>query len=614
MNIFTIISHRGTELTKDIEGKKRLKFHCPSHSSFLILLFIISYGLFAQSDEFREAPYWRQALGGEVIGNPVAQVESVVVVTDGGNLKSYSSQGTPLWDFYARGRLTPFVGRSREGTSYIGRTNGLLIAVNRSGRELWRINLGAPLISPVLTGWDGRIFVFTDKKITCLTSAGFTLWSRILESRVHLVPIMDIEGGIILVLEDGKVHKFDSFGGVYSYSSPFTEATPAAAASLDIEGWGHSILLLYEDRHIELAYPSLGYGETLRGKLELPSPPLAAIGGHSSVSRKDEAAALLRDGSVILFSPEKRRILWKGTSHIRPEELREISASPQTGVNLLFDERGIYVLTKRGASGFALDGRRLWHTSINSAASVAIFGDDGILYSGGTDWILYSYRIEDRVRAKQRLLYGEKSDGSYGTGNPGPSSQADFFYRFTDTEIRARLAEIRQAIKNGEIGSQEKEYAALLMETAGSAAEINVRHSNRSTTVEFDIKPAQTQYRVEAATLLAFLGSRETIPFLTELFIRDPDNLVRAAAVESIGKIGVDPEGIAMRAFENAIYPPSPLRDENILTPLATAIGALCRFSGPPLSEAGVRLLTFLSGTNSPPGTQRRAQREIRSL
>lgn len=572
--------------------------------SSMIMVLLITSGLFAQNDEFADAPYWRQALGGAVIGNPVAQVESVVVVTDGGNLKSYSSQGTPLWDFFARGRLTPFVGRSREGTSYIGRTNGFLIAVNRSGRELWRINLGAPLVSPVITGWDGRIFVFTEKKITCLTAAGYTLWSMVLESKAAIAPIPDIGGGIILVREDGKVNRIDPFGNVYTYSSVFSSAVPAAAASLEIEGWGHAILLLYEDLHMELAYPSLRGSQSLKGKLDLPALPLAAIG------KKDEAAVLLKDGRVILIAPESRKILWTGTSHIRPDELHDISQKPQTELNLLFDERGVYVLTKRGASGFAPDGRRLWFSRISDAAAVAAFGDDGILYSGGSDWILYSYRIEDRVRAKQRLLYGEKSEGSYGTGHPGPSSQADYIYRYGDAEIKATLTEIRDAIKNGETGAREKEHLALLMETAGSAAGLGSGGASSGS----GIKPAQPHHRVEAVRLLSFLGSRETIPYLTELFIRDPNDIVRAAAAEAIGRIGVDPEGIAIRAFENAIYPPSPLRDEKIAISIAAAIGSLCRFSGPPLSDAGVRILTFLSGSNSPPGAQRRAQREIRGL
>ena len=580
---------------------------------FLFIIFFFPSTLFAQNAEYTDAPYWRQALGGSVIGKPVAQVESVVVATDGGNLKSFSSQGTALWDFYARGRLSPFVSRSREGTSYICRTNGLLIAVNRSGRELWRVNLGSVITYPVLTGWDGRLFIFTDRKITCATAAGYTLWSKTLENKTVLTPILDTQGGVILVQEDGRVHRYDPFGNVFLYPSPAmkaanaaTTAVPAAAAALEIEGWGNSILLIYEDRHLELAYPSLGYGESLKGKLDLPSSPLAAAGSNASGiiagGKKDKAAVLLKDGRALLVSLDEKKIIWTGVSHIRPEELREISERPQERIQLLYDERGVYILTRTGATGFTPDGRRLWYTRLSDAAAIAAFGDDGILYSGGVDWILYSYKIEDRVRAKQRLLYGEASEGSYGTGIPRPSSNAGYFYRFSETELKTRFTEIRQAIKNGSIGALEKEYTAWLMETAACAL------------TNSEIKPAETQYRVEATRLLAFMGSRETIPFLADLFWRENDYLVKAAAAEAIGKIGVDPDGVAMRAFENAIYPPSHISDENALTTLAAAIGALCRFSGPPLSEAGVRLLTLLSGSGNPSSTQKRAQRELRSL
>ena len=88
----------------------------------------------------------------------------------------------------------------------------------------------------------------------------------------------------------------------------------------------------------------------------------------------------------------------------------------------------------------------------------------------------------------------------------------------------------------------------------------------------------------------------------------------RAAAAVAIGRIGVDPEGLALRAFENAVHAPNAMKDETVLTAVASATGALCRFSGPPLSDAGVRLLTILSADDKPPITRRQAQREIRSL
>ena len=564
-------------------------------AKIFILLFFCS-NLNAQENLYTDVPIWRQALGGAVIGNPVAQVESVVVATDGGNLRAYSSTGAPLWDFFARGRLTPFVSRSREGTSYIGRTNGLLIAVNRTGRELWQLDLRTPIVFPVLIGWDGRLFVFLDRRIVCMTAAGYILWSRTFEKQTVIKPIRDNAGGIILVKEDGEVVRLDPFGNMFSYT-PSTRGVPSAVTSAEVRGMGHVILLTYENNNLELINFAQGSSVSLGRRLNLPSTPLGAAG------RNNEAAILLGDGRVSLVSLSEQRILWTQSSHIRPGELS--SRPGHDDLHMFYDERGIYVLTRNGASGFTSDGRRLWTIRLRGAVSLPAFGDDGILYSGGADWILYAYRLEDRVRIVQRLIYGEMPEGDYGTGNPSPSSWANYYFRFDERSLEERFAEIRTAIGNGAVGALEKEYAAWLMETAASLI-TSPRPVARP--------PVFAHHRVEAARLLAYIGSRETIPFLANLFTHDPEPIVRSAAAEAIGRIGVDPEGLALRAFQNAVLPPFPLMDENVLTAIAAATGALCRFSGPPLSVAGVRLLTILSGFDRFPIVRNRANIELRAL
>jgi len=592
------------------EAVKQIPFFLISFFFFLSSFFIFLSHLPAQNNEGEmfssEQVSWKQALAGTVIGRPVAQVESVVAATDGGSLKSYTSHGVPLWDYYARGRLSPHISRSREGTTYICRTNGRLIAINRAGRELWAQELGSPLAYPVLIGWDGRLFAFTQGKITCMTAAGYVLWSRTLGKKIVIAPFMDVAGGFVFVQEDGEVLRIDPFGNGLTYHSS-AGALPVAAVSVKIDE--PAVLLLYEDRHMELvnifATDENESSVSLRGRLDLPSPPLAAavldVTGTGIPGRKDEVAVLLRDGRVALLSLGKSVMLWTAESHIRPGEFGSGTGEPE--LDLLYDERGIYVLTKTGATGFTADGRRLWTIRLTDAVAIPSFGDDGVLYSGGADWILYAYRLENRAKAKQPLLYGEEPEGSYGTGTPDPSFRTRFY--FGERAAEERLAEIRRAIRNGNVGTREKEYATLLMETAGS-----LFMTPRSAISQLVFAPQ----RIEAARLLAYIGSRETIPFLTELFNRDPEVLVKAAAAEAIGRIGVDPEGIALRSFERVFFLPFPSNDETLLTAVAAATGALCRFSGPPLSVAGVRLLTILSGDDKPPATRRRAQSEIRGL
>ncbi|MDR0622924.1 MAG: PQQ-binding-like beta-propeller repeat protein [Treponema sp.] len=548
-----------------------------------------------ETEPVSTAPIWRQALGGEVTGLPAVQAQSAVVALDSGNIKAYSTQGRPLWTYYARGRITPYVTRSREGTCYISRTNGTFITVNRSGRELWRVNPGGPLSGPVIPGWDGRVFVPTGRKISCYTGSGYLLWQKKLESPISIHPILSLEGGILLVLEDGDLLHIDPFGKTFSRK---LQAAPQAVLSVGSPGKPGRFLIFYKNGAAEIIDPA--YPDRRPYTLpRLPGPPLAAV------SRENKAAVTLKDGQVLLVSGEDGQFLWSGDSHIKTgRNIQGNRAAGEAEISMLYDERGIYVLSKSGATGFTEDGRRLWLIRLDGAAAVPAFGDDGILYSGGDDWILYAYRLEDRVRQQKQSLYGPAPLGSYGTGNPPPSPWADYYFRFNEDELDTQFTHIEKSIKAHTVGEEELAYTGYLMETA--------RGENRPGASR--LPPVQIQYRVRALGLLGILGSRETIPFLADLFNRDGEPVIKAAAADAIGKIGIDPDGIALRSFTAAIFPAGSVRDEQVLTSVAAATGALCRFSGPPLSDTGVKILTLLTGDIYPKAAQQQARRELDTL
>jgi outer membrane protein assembly factor BamB len=516
----------------------------------------------------------------------------VIMTVDGGNVKAYSYQGRPLWNYFARGRLIPYVTRSREGTSYICRANGILIALNRAGRELWQINIGETLAAPVLIGWDGRLFVFTPGRIICYTASGYALWNKKLEKPVALNPIKDETGGFFLALDDGELLRIDAFGNTVSDK---LESAPVGAVTLKLNKSNDvSILFFYAAGNMELLNTKTGEREALKG-IPYPFAPLA------SASMGANAALLLNDGKLAFLSMDERKILWTKDTHITPEEL----ASSRIEADLGIDERGIYLVTKTGAVGFTDDGRRLWIIRIKGSAALPSFSDEGVLYSGGSDWILYAYRLEERVKSQKRVLYGPAPEGDYGLGRPLALFMADDIFRYSEEDMGRWLREISGAIRDGQIGGHEREYASYLMDIAGSA--IGAPRTGAR-------PPVFVRHRSEAVRLLAYFGSRETVPFLADLFAREDDPLVKAAAAEALGRIGVDPEGLALKAFSNAVFPPAPLRDEHALAAIAAASGAICRFSGPPLSDAGIRVLTALTSVDRPPAVRAQAERELKTL
>jgi outer membrane protein assembly factor BamB len=332
-------------------------------------------------------------------------------------------------------------------------------------------------------------------------------------------------------------------------------------------------------------------------------PPLSGI-PLQAVSRNENIAFTLRNNQMVLLSVSEalkgssQSILWTA-------ETQNIAASTTKTLNMKYDERGIYLVSQNGASGFTEDGRRLWIINILGSSSMPSFSDEGLLYSGGTDWILYAYRLEERILGMKQSVYGPEPEGNYGLGNPGPSAWSDYYFRNDESELRRELNYIEEMIFSGKTGTNEKEFIAYLMEVSSNEI-ANAGRRNPSA-----VHAAQ---RIRALQLLSYIGSREIIPFLVHIFDHDSEPMVQAAAAEAIGKIGVDPEGIALKAFSTKIYSTATQKNEQVLNAAAISAASLCRFSGPPLSDDGIRFLLLLASSTMPRSVQNQAKRELDTL
>jgi len=592
-------SHKGTKALRT-RNNKNFNFLCAFRAfvpscevlgikclPWLIFFFLFcSFTVFAQgvNIETNTAWLWRQAVGGAVTGRPTVQAQSVVVVQDGGTVKAYSASGRPLWSFFSRGRLSPYVTRSREGTAYICRTNGIFIALSRIGKELWRTNIGGALSGPVVVGWDGRVFVPAARKLLCYTASGNLLWVKGLEDAVSAGPWLDQDGGILLALENGDVMRVDHYGAAMVRRLP---SAPRLLLSA-----GPSVLALHRSGDVQLVDLSLPDAVTVNAP-RLPSPPLAAA------SREGSAAVALADGQVVLLSGADGKALWFADTHIRIQQER--GAAIQTNeAAVVYDDRGIYVLSASGAAGFSVDGKRLWFTTLKNASGIPAFDDNGVMYSGGSDWILYAWKLEDRAAKKKRTLYGPAPEGFYGTGIYPPAAFTGYY---DDALVKSKLDSIRREIIAGRVGEDEREWLVYLMNVAGSG---------RQGIFSYNRPRAQITHRILALQLLSRIGSSETIPWLVRFFRNEDEPLVKAAAARAIGGIGVDPEGIAIQEFLSAVITSTP-SDEQILVSVAAATGALCRFSGPPLFDVGARILVLLTN-NQPQSVQQQARRELERL
>jgi outer membrane protein assembly factor BamB len=552
-----------------------------------------------------------------MLGPPLAEAGLITVVSDGGTLRSYSALGNQLWTFNARGRLSPHLGRSPEGTTYICRTSGVFIAINRSGREIWRRELGEPLAAPPISGWDGRLFLFTQKHIFCYNAAGYPLWRQNLEAAPVFGPLMNSGGGFTLLLENGNVLEGNAFGRItvrelppesifYQENRQKNERRndkndpvrkpPLPVLTLVLPLERETLLLLYNDGSAVL----LPHGSDAALLPKIGGTPVAAA------SRGDRAAVMLSTGKLVFIGGESGAengkngpgVLWSAETHtgtVRAEEAK-----------LIYDERGIYVLSKAGITGFSEKGEKILSYNLRNISGLPALGEDGTLYAGGNDWILYAFQAEGEKRPVLKST-GTGARKSYGAADPRLPALEQYPYVFEEAGIRRDLREIDRLARAGITGEGERLTIAYLMEIATDLR----KHTPPRIPGSAPISP---YYRAEALRLLGCIGSRETIPFLAYIFSVDKEPAVKAAAAAAIGRIGVDPEGTAFRAFTNMIHPPAPHQDDRVLLAVASAVGALCRFSGPPLSETGAKLLVALQSPERALVVQRRAREELSTL
>jgi outer membrane protein assembly factor BamB len=575
------------------------------------ILFIVSFLLlcshellFAQragvSMQVGAAPVWDRDLGDTVLGMPFLQTESAVVACVGGSVQSFYMTGTPLWNFDPKDQVTPFIARSMEGAAYVCDASGYFRAVNRVGRELWRVNLGRPINYPPVVGWDGRVFIPVESQVFCRTASGLPLWSIDLGSPMAAAPVLDHAGSFVTVLQNMDFVRVNQFSTVERIR---LTRTPMLIVSLKTDAIDSYVLLYPSGETEKITYTE---GAAKGSKLSRSSFPSLAASPAAAASRGDMFAVTFRDGRVSLIN-ESGRVIWTGDSHETTAE-KGSGNLDQSKASMVFDERGIYSISTRGETCFAPDGRRRFILKMDEASSVPAFSDEGLLYVCGKDKILHTYKVDSKPRTVPRSkYYGPEPEGNYGMGNPPPSPWSTNTNRFDDEQQDIMYNRILSAVSSGQLGESEPDYVGYLFEMIGFF--LNDPHFSR-------VRPAVKPVRhAEFIRLLGKVGSRDTIPFLWKIFDRYAEPSIKSACAEAIGDIGVDPNGSTFESYNFLLAANNPNRDPQLLLSATASIAALCRFSGPPLSGDGILLLRYFSNLSwAPNNIKNYIRRELDDL
>jgi hypothetical protein len=459
-----------------------------------------------------------------------------------------------------------------------GQTRGkppYLMAITRGGIIAWAQGLGdfvpsGETVEGAAFGFDGRMLLLSGAKLRCVSAAGKSLWDVALPGAAACKPCTDGAGNFLVASgkESGEggaepiLTLYSPYGVVLArYGSEKTGAVQATALSA-----------------FALAGPS-GAAGLADGRVLLLATETGSVRSLEAVGATKPIVDLEFDGKLLVALDAGGTLgVWDAGGQL----LWRAETGASEGRLTLLSQR--VIVTGRGtALTFTRAGDLLRQATITNAASAALVSPSGLIFSAGVDWVLAAYEFEpapgpytlprhvpypkDRSVVAQLL----NRDGAINLEERQVALVTDIEKRFDSGRIGASEATDRavlEAIINGDFA------------TSGGQADPRYR---------MFIQP-----RSDACRVLGKMGSPQAVRALLAMVETEPDPAMRAAALNAIGDIGLDPEGVCGYPFARMAL--LERLDDEVAWALIGAIEAISLASGKPPSALMTRALVGLSG------------------
>lgn len=536
--------------------------YCDKKKLLFSFILVLAIGLSAQE----KAEYiFRFPAAGIITTGPVSQGGKLWFVSDNRYLFTLDLAGKAIGKRDLGVRSKAFIACDPFGRVVVPEANNGLTMINRAGQAVWSIKLERAIMAPPVFGTDGRIFISMEEeggtRILCLAQNGRQLWSKSEKGRMTVYPVTR-DNGIAFALDDGTIKFLDSSGTLVLEEN-------AGQTALMASNDGQTLILGTGGNSMVIEQNESGF--SIREGPKLGTAPLAMEAG------KDGFFILGRDGT--LYATDRAGILiWKENTGSALESIR------------VFDRR-IIVLGKTLVKSYDLDGNFYRQLELDNASGLAEIGENGAVYSGGKDWILYAYNFEEHLNPAQAnemaiisLEEAEMAARRAETWIPGA---------FRDEIVMSELIKIKSLLFSAEAGMDERKSLAYL-----AAVALGILSAPGSGgAVKQGPTPSGAMPRAEACAILGLYGSPVSVRILAEVFARDPDPSVKAAAADAIALIGLDPDGSASRVFMNTT---GNYLDERSASSLIDAVTGLYRANGILEDPSGaMALLNISMGTYS---------------
>ncbi|MBN2874555.1 MAG: PQQ-binding-like beta-propeller repeat protein [Spirochaetales bacterium] len=519
---------------------------------------------------------FRFPVGGVTSAGPVVGNGLLWLLSDSKTLYVLTLDGVAIGKTVLEQRRLPFIATDRYGRAVISSGETGLAMVNRSGREVWRVEVGAAPATPPVFGPDGRLYVVAGGTLYAYAPNGKKLWMTTLGDALGTGVVIGPGGGPAVGLVDGRVLLYSPDG---VESMPLNTSSPLVALGAGPDG----LIAAMADGSLSIIGDTIAVPVAAR----MAARPLAVA------ASADGYYALDASGSIVALDTN-------GTERWRTQTKMDSALSGFVA----FSER-LVLITRSSVRSFGPDGSPYRTLALRNTVSTPAIAPTGTVFAGGADWILYAYRFEKAfTMASTFSVPGIDLDAVDAVAREEARWSSG---SSTDDATMMRLVDIEKSIESGTISGETTRTMLYLAAVASGRMEAPFGMG----ALKPGPMPGGALPRARACELLGRLGLPQAVPILVDVFKDDADEAVRVAAARALATIGIDPEGEAFVAFAAAA---ATRLDDRSARAVVSAIEGLYRSSGALDDRSGVLALMRIAGGTYPRDVLDAAERALRSL
>ncbi len=550
--------------------------------SVFLLFFVISLFSQTSSDGTKYSPRFEVVTGGEPITSLHSTSYGFAFINDGRILTAISNDGVKLYERGLKSKSSTLLTVTNKDFFYVISSNYKTLALyNPDGVLLWEKEVDEKLTSKPITGYDGRVFVHSDKTAYCFGINGEEKWSVKIEKGItHNLKILN-DGSLLFI------------GNVENGMSKATRVSPYGELLEDITFAGSitystsiedGVLLLFSDGTVGLCAVKNNKAESswsiknVVSKEKTGNTLLKELENH-------KALVLSNNGNFSIIDLRKHQVdFFISNKNIKPNSVYNVS---------IYSDTNKFVILSKNPSeyfsvGYNFSGNKLFDFSYPSSNKTeGIYLSSGIVAFADKDWIVKGFMpYQDTRKITQNLT--KSTSKKY----PNFHNERDFLPESQYLDI----------LKAGNYGFREEEIINYIKD---SMYQITTKNSIGGVVGVTDSEIYNYQELITLINLAVYTGVDFSDQIAT-IISTSNDSAVLKSAFTYAAICGFDPNSRMINAIESKIYQNTSFRkDDGFYIKLCDGVYNICKTMGTPvLYNQGKKILSKMLTMNFSQGVR----------